>query len=283
MRRFFVLIVVMVMSASAFAQDEDPKARAAELFRQADQAADRREPAKAAELYAEAYRIAPHAITKYNEAFEWEKARERARAADAYEDALERDELDDSRRRDARLRLAALKKQLGYLRVVEPVGARVSVAHVSEAPAPTNVHLPPGSHSVRTELGNCRRVEQVTVRAGASHDLSVACAPEPKPVKPPPRPPPPRPSPTSGVRKPTSTLMRDAGWVVMALGIAGGMSLLPLAQTALDANERWKDSGLTDEAAHTRARDFRTATNVTLAISAGVAGIGLTLVLLAPN
>ena len=77
--------------------------------------------------------------------------------------------------------------------------------------------------------------------------------------------------------------MRDAGWVVMALGIAGGMSLLPLAQTALDANERWKDSGLTDEAAHTRARDFRTATNVTLAISAGVAGIGLTLVLLAPN
>ena len=80
MHRFLVLIVVFVMSGAAFAQD-DPKARAAELFRQADEAADRREPAKAAELYAEAYRIAPHAITKYNEAFEWEKARERARAA----------------------------------------------------------------------------------------------------------------------------------------------------------------------------------------------------------
>jgi hypothetical protein len=268
-------VVALLCAGAAHAQPND-KDRAAALFREADQAADRGEPAEAASLYAEAYRIAPHAITKYNEALEWEKARERALAADAYEVALAREELDALRKRDARLRLAALKKQLAYLRVNEPAGARISVAHVSGATVPTQIHLPPGEHEVRIELGDCQRSERISLRAGTSRDFSAACAAPPPPAPSAP-PPPPKPSPK---RRPASTLRRDAGWVVVALGAAGGFSLLPLSQTAIDANDQWKDSGLTDDAAYDRAVAFRTATNVVLGVSAAVVGVGLTLVLL---
>jgi hypothetical protein len=279
MRRLSSVLALAIVSVAAPARGDeaDDKARAAELFRQADEASDRGEPDVAAGLYARAYRIAPHAITKYNEALEWEKASERPRAADAYEDALDRGELDASRVRDARLRLAALKKQLGYLVVTSPIGATVEVAHVRGAPVPTNLHLPPGDHEVVVTHADCQRGFKVTMTAGETHELEAECEPA---AKPPPRPPPKR-RPPPDKRGPN--WMRGFGWATVAIGIAGGLSLLPLAQTTIDANDRWKDSGLTDEGAHEKAIDFRTATNVVLAASAVVFGVGLTLVILAPD
>ena len=76
--------------------------------------------------------------------------------------------------------------------------------------------------------------------------------------------------------------MRDAGWVVAAVGAAGALSAIPLGVIALDANADWKD-GLTDEDAHQRALSFRTATNVVLGVSAALLVTGITLVLVSPK
>jgi hypothetical protein len=280
--RLFALTAVaaLALSRAAAAQPEE-KARAAELFRRADQAAARGSAADAARLYAEAYAVAPHAITKYNEALEWDKAAERPRAADAYQAALEGRELDASRAADARARLTILRKQLGYVTLSAPAGGTVSVAHLTDAPVPSRVHLPPGQHEVRVRLGACERQQAVTVRAATTHDVALVCAGAPA-IAPAVAAPPPVPRPDAPA-PPPSTAMRDAGWVMAAVGAAGGVSLVPLGVLTVDANDRWKASGLTDEDAHGRAVSLRTATNVVLGVSAAVLVAGVTLVLLSPS
>src|SRR5688572_30766347 len=98
---------------------------ASEYDKKARAAFERKDYAGAAEAFEEAYSFKPHPATKYNAALAWDKALQFARAADAYEAALNAEGLDTGRAEAARQRLAALKPQLGYVFVSKPIGATV--------------------------------------------------------------------------------------------------------------------------------------------------------------
>src|SRR5258706_4981671 len=104
-----ILVSSLAFVSTARAQD------ASEYDKKARSAFERKDYPAAAEAFEEAYSVKPHPATKYNAALAWDKAQQAARAADAYEAALNTEGLDAGRADAARSRLAALKPQLAYL------------------------------------------------------------------------------------------------------------------------------------------------------------------------
>jgi hypothetical protein len=260
------------------AADWDQKARVA--FGQGDFAG-------AARAFEEAYRVKPHPATKYNAALAWEKAKEPARAADAFESALAMDGLDDGRAKAARARLAVLKPVLGYVFVEKPIGATVTVAHVADAPVPARFHLAPGSHELLVKRRDGSVVKQpVTLKAGTTISVEVevagpvaaAAVEELKPVGDAPgsRTPAQRDSPKQASKGCSSCTW---GWVALggAVVAAGAGGYFGLA--TLSARDDFEDSGKTDADARDRAIQNRTLANVAFGVAAVAGGVGLYLVL----
>ncbi len=275
-----LVVCAVLVSSPAAGQDDDQKQgdargatdHAAELFRSARTAAEAGEPKRAALLYAQADAIQPHAITKYNEALEWERDGELARAADAYTLALDRRQLDTARVSDARRRLAQIQARVAAVHIIEPIGARVSVAHVVDAEIPTRLHLAVGQHDVVMRDTGCRATKTIDARAGAELDIVMVCASAARAK--------PFPIPSPEPKQAPSRWQLGLGWTLFAVGAASALSLPPLAVVAVNANERWKDSGLTDDPAREQAVTFRAATNVMLGVAIASTGVGLTLILL---
>jgi tetratricopeptide (TPR) repeat protein len=262
----------------------DARTRARDKFLEASAAHERGEFEKAARLFEEAYRISPRGAVKFNAGISWDQAGDHVRAADAYEAALDMGGLEEQQAGEARERLGALKRELGYISVDEPVGAVVSVAQVERATVPVRLHVMPGSYHVLVEDGG--RTAEQDVRVGAGEVVNVrlrlpgpppvASAPATKTVVPLPPPRTEHPAPHA------SSARTVWGWI----GVGGGVALSGLAiflgVRALEEKHAFEASGLHDAAAHDRAASLRTWTNVAWGGAAVSGGTGLYLLLVTP-
>jgi hypothetical protein len=266
-------------SAEAFGQN------AAELDKKARAQFDDKDYEGAARTFEEAYRLKPHPATQYNAALAWEKAGELARAADAFESALESEGLDEGRASASRERLAALKRQLGYVFVSRPIGTTVSVAHVEKLAIPAKIHLTPGKHEVvaRRADGSTEK-RTISVRAGESLDVAFegeSLGPGPAPV---PEEPAPKTSPVvdeAPVEGSCSQCMW--GWVAIGAGAVGAGVGTYFGLRTLSARDEFEDSNRTDADARDRAISSRTISNVGFGVAIVGVGVGVVLLLTAKD
>jgi hypothetical protein len=267
--------VALLVAAPGAPAAQTQEERAATLDAEARAAFGRGDFAAAAAGFDEADRLAPYTELRYNAALAWERAGERARAADGYESALRRGGLRADLERKARTQLATLKERLGYVRVPAPLGAVVSVAHVQRAPVPLGFHLPAGEHTLSIESADGQtRAVKVALRAGEVTTLDVGgetATPAPfRPVASVAPPPPVAPPPDDGGLSPRVT------WGLVALGGAAvfGGAATWLGFATVSASDDYQDSGYTDGDARDRGVRNRALTNVAIGAAVLSAGVG---------
>lgn len=270
-----IAIALGAISLPALGQD------ASALDKKARDAFERKDFAGAAEAFEEAYGFRPHPATKYNAAFAWEKAGEKARAADAYEAALNSDGLDAKRSEAARSRLSVLKPQLAYVILEKPIGGTVTAEHAKDVPIPARIHLEPGSRSIVVRRSNGTKVEQtLSLKAGSTTPVVIeddnspaieAPEPEKKPEKKAEAPPPPT---DSG-----SCTSCTWGWVAIGGAVVAAGAGTYFGLKTLSANDDFESSNRTDQDAHDRAVSSRTLSNVMFGVAAVAGGVGIYLVL----
>lgn len=275
--------LAVVLFASAAAADD--VATATETFRTGTAAYARGDYKAAALSFELSHKMAPHAVALYNAGLAWEASGDAPRAADDYDSALGRDQLDDRQRADAKKRLTALRATLGRLRITAPAGAVVSVRHVERASAPLRVHLTPGSHEVRVVYADGRdEVRPIDVQAGAEVPIelqepaaSVTSAPAGKP----------RAAQPGGADRaqPASggSLRKTLGFVAAGVGVAAVGTGVALGFVAVGARDDFEASGRHDADAHDRAATMRTLANIGLFAGGALVVGGVVLVLTAPK
>jgi hypothetical protein len=264
---------------------DDARERAHDTFVEATAAHARGEYQQAARLFEEAYRILPRAAVKFNAGISWDLSGDLVRAADAYEAALDMGGLEEDEARDARERLGALKRELGYVSVDEPVGAVVTVAHVERAPIPVRLHVMPGTYEVHVESGSRTADRSIHVAAGEVVDVRLQLS-APPPVQAPPQPKPVTLPPLDPRReRPEHRATGPSVWSFVGLGGAAALSGLAvfLGVRALEARDAFESSGRRDVAAHDRASTLRTWTNVAWGGAAVSGGAGLYFLLATPQ
>jgi hypothetical protein len=265
--------------------NDDARARAHDKFVEASAAHSRGDYTQAAHLFEEAYRILPRAAVKFNAGISWDLGGDLVRAADAYEAALDMGGLEEDQAREARERLGALKRELGYVSVDEPVGAVVTVAHVERAPIPVRLHVAPGTYEVHVESGERKADGSIHVAAGEVVDVRLPLGPPP-PVQAAPQPKPPALPPLD--RRKEQPVHGSTGlsvWTYVGFGGAAVLSGVAvfLGVRALEARDTFDGSGHRDVAAHDRAATLRTWTNVAWGGAAVSGGAGLFFLLTTPK
>jgi hypothetical protein len=277
-----ITILAAALSTSLLGMAQD----AAELDKKARQAFERKDYEVAARTFEEAYRLKPHPATQYNAALAWEKAGELARAADAFESALDSEGLDEGRATASRERLAALKRQLGYVFVSKPLGATVSVAHADNISIPAKIHLAPGKHELVVRRSDGTSSDQtVLVRAGEAVQVAVEGGGlNPSLVEP-------LDDGTGGASGTTGAGDRAEGdgscgqctWGWVAIGgavVAAGVGTYFGLKT-LSERDAFEDSKREDEPARDRALAARTASNVAFGVAIVSGAVGAVLLLTA--
>jgi hypothetical protein len=256
---------LMLQAPARAAEPGETEAASLEATARQDFASGRYE--KAAKGFARAHALSPAAITKYNEGFSWQKANRLPEQADAYQAAIAIGTLDAERSSFARERLNELDRQLGVLVVRKPVGARLFVAHAQGRTIPARVYLPPGEHDVLVRQGGESTRETVMIEAAEQRFLAVAAAAS---------------GDTNGAGDsvPWETI---AGWSAIAVGGVFAVGSIASGAAFLSARSDFVDGGQTDAEQRQRALDLRTASNVTAGLGVAFGGVGLTLLLLAPE
>ncbi len=251
---FALSVYLATLTGNARADSDDT---AAPFFRAGVAAYERGDSRAAALAFDEAYRRAPRPATAYNAGLAWEDGGEKARAADAYARATRDGSLDAPSLQDARERLASLEKALGVLRVEEPRGGTLYVAHVEGAPIPIETHVAPGTYTVRVR--DASRVEvsrQVTVAAGGVARLALEVPTAPANV---------------------SAVPRIAGWASLGGAAVFSGAAVYLGISTLNAQTEYDRSGHTDAGVLERGTRLRTWTNVAWASAAVAAAAGVVL------
>lgn len=272
-----VCSLCVALSPPASAQD------VAELDKKARAAFENKEYEVAARTFEQAYRIKPHPATQYNAALAWEKAGELARAADAFESALDSEGLDEGRASASRDRLAALKRQLGYLFVAKPIGATVSVAHAEKVSIPAKIHVSPGDYEITVQRSDgTTETKNVSARAGEVIRVDVegsGLGPGPEPATAEPETAPTDPGPTD---EPSGSCSQCTwGWVAIGgAAVAAGVGTYFGLRT-LSARDEFEDSDREDSDAHDRAVTSRTVSNVAFGVAIVSGAVGVVLLLTA--
>lgn len=299
------MAALLLAASSAFAQnppedtpaadaatpaEQDARARARQKFAEGRAAHDRGDFKTAAELFEEAHRIAPHASVKFNAAIAWDHAGDLPRAADAYEAALDLGGLEENQATEASARLSALKLVLGYVSVVAPVGATVSIGHIQGATIPVRVHLQPGTYRAHAERPNGPAADQtVEVSAGQTATIRFeienlpAPTAAPKIVPQPVRSQPPPMDHATAPKRTASSSQQLWGWIALGGGLALTATAIVLGMEALDARDEFEQSGRRDVDAHDRAASLRLWTNITWGGAALSGGTGLFLLIATPK
>ena len=290
MSRLCALLVCLsafLFTVVALAQDQKNLAR--ERFAEANAAHSRGEYLEAARLFEEAHRLAPAAGAKFNAGVAWDQAGDFPHAADAYETALEMGGLDQQDAKQAESRLSALKQVLGALRIEEPPGAVVSVAHLERASVPARVHVRPGSYQLRAEIGAHSTTMRITIGAGevktvrfdkpgsggvvepsgpssasAADNRAVSTLPDerPKPIR--------------------SSAQKTWGWIALGAGVVLAGTAVYLGARTLNARDEYNK----DRTSHSKYDDavaLRTWTNVAAGGAVLTGGLGTVLLLTAPT
>ena len=97
----------------------------------------------------------------------WEGAKDRARAANGYAQALKLGGVSEAQGKQARTKLTELQAALGKLELAEPRGTRATVGPIQQTPIPFETFIEPGEHEIRLEGPDGEIVERtVSVAAG---------------------------------------------------------------------------------------------------------------------
>ncbi|HZO14505.1 MAG TPA: hypothetical protein VFB62_14630 [Polyangiaceae bacterium] len=269
---FFGALVLLLAQLGARADERLDRAKAtAERARSFAASGAYEDAAKA---YAEAFRLVPNAVVKYNEAESWYAAGQAAPAADAYEHALKMETLDAERTTRSKKLLLELERKLGVL-VIEG-GGTISVAHVRGLRSPARIHLPPGTHTVVVESGADRHERSVTIVAGRTSPLVLPDAPPPKPA-------PVRPRPRASEREEGVSTQRIIGFTGLGLGAAAGIASAIVGGIFLSELDAFEDGGRTDAELRDRTLTLQVWTSGTAIAGAVFTAVGVLLVLTAPN
>ena len=278
-------LILTLFAANAPAQDNKTLAR--EKFSEATAAHARGEYAEAARLFEEAHRLAPAAGAKFNAGIAWDQAGELPRAADAYELALDMGGLTEDEAEQAQTRLGALKKVLGYVRIDRPIGARVSIEQLEDAPIPARLHVRPGRHELELTMDDRTMTRVIQVGAAEVKEVSLE-GERALPSKP-------RRSVTkSDVRegrepdrdKPPvqrSSAQKTWGWIAIGTGAVLAGTAIVLGVRTLNARDKWDDNRHQEVALRNDAVTLRNWTNVAWGGAAVAGGVGTVLLLTAPT
>jgi hypothetical protein len=264
-------VALWLVASSSSAQ---PLEQAREVEAAAREAFANGEFSQAAERFAEAHRLVPSAMTKYNEAQSWYRAGDRAAAADAYEEALRMGTLDVALTGKCQKRLAELDGVLGVLVIATPEGARVSVEHARFRTVPTRIHLAPGAHAVDAiTVGEIEHTREVQVVAGQTVHLAFPEDPA---------------TPDDTVilgepREDPGEAQRIGGWVGVGLGGIAGIAAVALGASTLRAIGDFKETGNTDVARRAEAVKLRAWTNAAAVAGVVCGAVGFALVFTAPS
>ncbi|MET0411084.1 MAG: hypothetical protein ABW217_07295 [Polyangiaceae bacterium] len=279
---------IVVVSPASAQETAPPATNAKELarqrFREATEAYNDGRFSSAASLFEAADRLSPHAATRYNAATAWDQAGEASRAATGYEAALAQGTLDTSRETIARDRLATLKGTLAHVRVLQPLGALVTVDHVQRTPVPTSFFLRPGRYEVTTEYRGARTTTPARVVAGKDHILKLN-VPFTEVVTPPPAAAPPVTAPSVPPDVPPSdaSLQRTWGWIAVGAGVVFSGAAIYMGTRTLAARDEYRSSGFTSQQARDTAASRRLATNVFWGGALLSGGAGAVLLLTSPK
>jgi len=178
-------MVTLAPAGTAYAAEPtaQDKALAAKRFREATRLFKLKEFRRAAELFEEAYGIAPHPDALLNAMDAYEQSGELALAAEA-SSRLFADFSAGSPRVIAERRLARLAPKLGRLRIEVEAGG--SDLRVNGAPArPGDRWVDPGAHLVEARYGDETVERRIDVAAGAVAPVKLE-APKAAPPPPPP-------------------------------------------------------------------------------------------------
>ena len=145
----------------------------AKVFAEAELAYQDEEYQRAAELFELADQTKPHPAAMLNAARARERAKQPARAADNYAECLRRSGLSASDRDFAKQRLVELRAKLGRITILAPPRALVSLGHHHDSATPLLLHLEPGTHELTTRTPNEVKREQVVVKAGETTTFRV--------------------------------------------------------------------------------------------------------------
>lgn len=285
----------LALSIATGASAQDARDSARQKFVEATAAHARGDYREAAKLFEEAHRLAPAAGAEFNAGIAWDQAGELPRAADAYETALEMGGLTEDEAEQAQTRLTALKKVLGVIRVDQPIGATVTIAHLENVPVPARVHVKPGRYELKASMGARTTTTNVEVSAEQVQSIKLeglepaagAAAASPPPSGPPtsaqPQPARSHDSRQDLRRRAASHTQRTWGFVALGAGAVLAGTAIFLGTRTLAARNEFNNSGLHDVDARDRAVSLRLWTNVAWGGAALGAGTGAVLLLTAPS
>jgi hypothetical protein len=279
-----VLLLARVASA---ASTDDERARAAESFRQAQAAFERRDFAAAAAAFEAAAGFVPHPAAWLSAADAWQRAGEPARAAEDCDKARAVPNPEEPAAghsdysRDAAQCIERLRGRVALLAVAGAGATAVRVDDGAEQLLPTRQWVRPGHHVltlVDLQSSRTRRVE-LDVRAGEERTVDATASVPPPPPPPQAAPPaapasasPPAPAPAHGI--PT------ASWVAFGLAVPAAVAYGVTGVMALQA-QRDFDAQPTTSTRDAFYRD-RTMADVSFAVALTAVAAGVVLWLLAP-
>jgi hypothetical protein len=253
----FVVASIFASSAASAQQNDgnkDEATVAAQFFRAARAAYDRKEFRAAALAFLEAYRRVPKSAAVYDAGRAWEAAGERELACDAFNRALRAKDLAPEDTDYAQAHLQTLSAQLATVDVTAPVGASIVIRGVDRGTIPATIYLAPGSHEVHALRRDGSDVSHSIVLAQPGDHQEVALPdvviaekiPTPE-KKPPPPPPPPK-------RSPLGAWLSFGGATALAVGGAITYDFFVTSRSTFEA------SGSRDSSAHDDAQKWRTVT-----------------------
>jgi tetratricopeptide (TPR) repeat protein len=267
------LVAVLWLPRLARADSE----QAQRLFDQAEQAFDAEDYTRAAQLFEEANRHAPHPSVLFNAAVSWDHAGELARAANAYRAALEEEGLSAAQTEESERRLSALGERLGYVLVAKPIGGLVSVAHVRREPIPARFYLEPGDYQVELETPEGQHSStSIEVDPGQTLKLSLDAVEVPAPV------PVVAPEPTLPPQEAKARTQETIGWIGVGAGVIAAGVAAYLGTQALAAQDAYLAEP-TSAPLRNRAVDAEVRTNVAWTGAGVLGGLGVVLLLTSPT
>ena len=260
------LCVALLPTRSLRAQESGETAAVA--FQRGSAAYERGDYADAAKAFERAYALRPHAAALFNEARALERLGDAPGAADAYEQALARDELRPQDKADCQARLSALARTLGSVLITGPAETRGNIGSLQQAPLPIRAHLATG----RYELSLVRKDGQratvlVGVTAGRQTQLRIGE----------------HGAPWSDARTPAAMADHPTTWKVPTSAYVTGAAALAvtglgayLGVAGLQARDEFDASQRRDQGARDRAVRLRASANVAFGVAfAAAAATGI--------
>lgn len=268
--------ILLLDARAAYADD---LAEAKRHFAEGKEAFDKGEHKVAAEAFRRAFELAPRGAAAFNEGLAWLKAEEPTRAANAFMASLRIGGMSTYETRTADEHLTALRKQVGHVRIDAPEGTKLQVDTGPEEPSPAEMHLVPGTYTLRAFFSGGRKSEtSIQVRTGSMTIVvsapPVERAPAPAGLLVPKSPPP-----IASARTESANSNGVWGWSALGLGLALGAGAIWTGTEALSAKDRYYGSDFTDGEARDQASALRTWTNILWAGSAISGGAGAYLLL----